>query len=243
MKRISMLKILTLYIFLCVPATSADLFINAMQTIKRSLVPVACFETTDPNSIKIKLLVGTGFFINDDSFVTAAHVIDTARKECELTAICLPIGRQWKSGEDVKLNWFRFDRCRANNLLDLAVCQMTETIPNDIRPTPVVFSDTAVPDGTAVATTGFPLQIVQPITSRAFVAGYLNLGAPTSEILLDNGSWPGASGSPVYDERGYVVGMMVKRSLAAATGISYARTGKAIQGWLASLDIKTEAPK
>ena len=83
-----MLKILTLYIFLCVPATSADLFINAMQTIRRSLVPVACFETTDPNSIKIKLLVGTGFL---------------------------------KSGEDVKLNWFRFDRCRANNLLDLAV--------------------------------------------------------------------------------------------------------------------------
>jgi hypothetical protein len=104
----------------------------------------------------------------------------------------------------------------------LAVCRPVNRIPNIV---PVVIADYRPQDGTPVAFTGFPLGTVEPLSSRCNIATYR--GAidtdGSREFVLDKGTWPGASGSPVYDDEGAVIGIMLARGLADSIGTSFGR--------------------
>ena len=86
-----------------------------------------------------------------------------------------------------------------------------------------------------MAFTGFPLQIMQPITARGTVAGYAGNQEDLEprEIIIDHNNWPGASGSAVYLSSGKVVGLILKRGLNDAVGLAFARSSKFIVDFLA----------
>src|SRR5215469_14374681 len=81
------------------------------------------------------------------------------------------------------------------------------------------------PDGTQVAFTGFPLEARDPMTFRAHVAAYRTPwpNEPTPELILDHGSLPGFSGSPVVLADGKVVAILVRDGKPEATGTAIAR--------------------
>ena len=94
----------------------------------------------------------------------------------------------------------------------------------------VSFDNEEVPDGTAEAFTGFPLERTTPITSIGSVAGRAALddNDPWFSYLLDKTAWLGASGSPVYTEGGKVIGMIVRTGTDEAAGIGIAQCSTAI---------------
>ena len=92
---------------------------------------------------------------------------------------------------------FQTARCIADkaNDVDLALCATDWNLTDHkTKVRPVQFDSAQQPDGTAVAYTGFHLGNLTPMTAR----GYISMYTHADGLVVDQGTWLGASGSPVY---------------------------------------------
>ena len=233
-------------------------WIDTIKDIKRSVVPVVCGYADNKGEWIIADIEGTGFFVDRRGrFVTASHVLDgldtfvrqTPKHPCEF-AIYIPDEGWEKVGKVINFQYFIFNRCTRSTTNDVAVCKLIEnpfTSPrlakNLIKE--VSFDTGEVPDGTAEAFTGFPLEISSPITSIGSVAGRAALddNDPWFSYLLDKTAWLGASGSPVYTEGGRVIGMIVRTGTGEAAGIGIARCSTALLDFLTRTQVAEEKQK
>ncbi len=228
----------------------ADAFVLSIERVKHSVFPILCGQFNLSGQFSVQLIDGTGFFVNGNGdFVTAGHVITdlqtpTLQRPAPcVMAIYVPNGDWQREAINFNVQWYIFADCKKDAALDLAVCRTTTKIPTKI--TPLVIEDIRLPDGSAVAFTGFPLGTVEPLSSRLNIATYR--GATDAEgsrdLVLDKWAWPGASGSPVYDARGVVIGLVLARGLADSIGISFARPGHFILKFLRDNGISTVAKR
>lgn len=89
--------------------------------------------------------------------------------------------------------------------LDLAVIELLQPIPSEIRPLAPIQGDSLLPRGTEVLIHGFPATSV-PTVSRGIVSGHHhNFSDDEPVYLLDAASGSGSSGGPVTDRQGRLV--------------------------------------
>jgi len=214
----------------------ADPFIASIESMKRSVSPVACLEGSGAET-HIAEIHGSAFFISArGEFITAGHVIELlegAGRPCPIPAIFLPASKWQPEAPEENFVWFpfRLQDCTVKKELDAARCRPIDDLSAPhvgfgftIDPVKLDFSKQ--PDGTQVAFTGFPLRSRDPLTSRAGVAAYRTTARKEgidSELILDHGVWAGGSGSPVYLANGRVVGVILERGIDQGTGIAVAR--------------------
>jgi S1-C subfamily serine protease len=219
----------------------ADPFLETIAVAKRAVAPVACMEQVEGGARRPSRIVGSAFFLTEDGeFLTAAHVItDVARGSlragpdgCSAPVIYLPLG-EWPAGSDAfSARWYVFDseRCVKDTTLDLAWCRTRQSPSADLQRTIGTMSFEPAPqqDGTAVAFTGFPLNVIQPMTARGHIAMYTS----RSELIVDQSAWPGVSGCPVYIVNGRVIGVLIQRGTGDGTGRSIVRSAASIEAFL-----------
>jgi S1-C subfamily serine protease len=218
---------------LVVAGSRTDPFILTIEKAKISVVRILCGRFDEKSQFVLQVIEGTGFFIDDSAhFITAAHVIRDLKiidprlqpLPC-VPAIDVPIKGWDREASSFDSRWFKFSEsdCSIDDALDLAVCKTMLVIPFKIHP--LRLKSTKPPDGTPVAFTGFPLGSPEPLTSRCDVATYraaIDIEG-SRELVLDKGTWPGASGSPIYDADGNVLGILLQRGIADGTGIAIGR--------------------
>jgi S1-C subfamily serine protease len=218
-------------------------FSAAMGKMKQAVVPVVCFVTqAKTNDSYLISIEGTGFFITGDSrVITAGHVAQSMTSKsripaCPTPAIYLPVDG-WNTSS-TRIEYIPITQCAYGNSLDIAACDLLEDPMKvseiTIKPVPAALDHTVYPDGTPVAFTGFPLNFIKPITSQGIVGTYRgdNPVLGTTELVIDKNAWPGASGSPVYESSGKIVGMIVQRGFNDASGLAFAIPGKVIRKFL-----------
>lgn len=211
--------------------------------VKPSIVAVGTFEPTRNPQFAFR---GTGFVVGDGMLVaTNAHVLpDTVDAEKrEVIAVTIPaVGERPSQRRDARV-------VAVDQEHDLALLRIS---PPALPALPL--QDAELPkEGQSVAFTGFPIGAVLgliPTTHRATISAITPIAipmehardlnarlirelekAPTSVLQLDGTSYPGNSGSPLYDvDTGQVVGIMnmvfVKSTreavLSQPSGISFA---------------------
>jgi S1-C subfamily serine protease len=222
------------------PAT----WVETIGMVKKSIVPIVCgYDDHLTGKWVIADIEGSGFFIDRNGrFVTASHVLDgldsfQAQHPEHLCspAIYIPDGGWGEFKKMVDFQYFVFTACQRNTISDIAICTPLENpftsnrIPKGIIQE-LEFTTTEIPDGTAVAFSGFPLERTTPVTSIGSVGGKSILDDKDDWFLytFDKSAWPGASGSPLYTVDGRVIGIIVRTGEAKASGISYARCSSAI---------------
>jgi V8-like Glu-specific endopeptidase len=185
---------------------------------------------------------GTAIFISKTGeFVTPAHVLDDFAKghplaDCARAAVEVPIGG-WHPGP-VNFQWYAFDvdKCEVDAAGDIAHCatleDLTSAAEGKFAPKAVTFDSDWKDEGTFVAFTGFPAYTVTPITSRGSIAAYVPIENGVTRQLIDKAAWPGSSGSPVYDESGRVLGMIVGAGVGRESGVASAVPSDAIISFL-----------
>jgi hypothetical protein len=224
-------------------------WVDTIKNMKRSVVPVVCGYTDSKGKWIIADIEGSGFFVDRrrGRFVTASHVmdgLDTFAREspehpCEY-AIYIPDQGWEKAGKILNIQYFTFTKCVRSASADVAVCTLIENpftsprLAKDLIQEVSFEAAAEVPDGTAAAFTGFPLERTTPITSVGNIAGQATMddNDPWFFYLLDKTAWRGASGSPVYTEDGKVIGMIVRTGTDDSAGIGFARCSAAIQDLL-----------
>lgn len=224
--------------------------IETVESIQHGVVPIACLRFNTKNEIESKKVFGTGFFINRQGyFLTAGHVIVELKSFSEknqcLWAVFVPT-TTWKDRSSIfNFRWFVFTECRYRSEDDVAVCKpkdnpfLDDLVNKYIRPLSFR-SFNEFGDGSPVAFTGFPFELLSPVTSKGFIASYLPVDR---ELLIDKSAWPGASGSPVYDPRGNVIGILIKRGYDTAAGLAFARPSDFILDFLRAENILAEQQK
>ena len=224
-----------------------EAFILAIERVKHAVVPVLCGRIDEKQQFIVQLIDGTGFFVDSEGrFITAAHVIKglsivNAQQPFPCVwAIYVPDGGWQRDATTFSTHWFLFGGCEMDDGLDLAVCK-TVAVPKGIKP--LFIEDSRPVDGTPVTFTGFPLGSVEPLSSRGNVATYRGSTDQegSRELVIDKGTWPGASGSPVYGEDGNVLGIVLQRGLGDGIGISVARPSHFIATFLRSKGITVAA--
>ena len=222
------------------PILRIDPFIQAIETMKHAVVHVDCLAVTGAKP-EIVDRVGSAFFISEaGDFLTAAHVVQELqrRQRCASSAITLATDDWGPEARTENLAWFPFkiSNCKISNVFDIAVCPLNEDLSTrrwelNLRSKPVEFEWNIPPDGTPVAFTGFPLRARDPMTFRATVAAYLIPWPEEAipELVLDHGSLPGFSGSPVYLADGKIVAILVKGGTGETNGIAIARPASAFR--------------
>jgi S1-C subfamily serine protease len=221
-------------------------FTKAIETAKQFVVPIVCFGLNPDNKVPYLISVeGSGFFVSGDPRVlTAAHVgraIEEKQRipSCAFPGIYVPTKGWSNTNLDVKIKYVPISQCLVGQNLDIAACNLLEDLTKDkeieVQPTSAVLDSTIYPDGTPVAFTGFPLSFVQPITSQGIIGTYRGPNALLGplEMVIDKNAWPGASGSPVYESSGKVVGIIVQRGFNDSSGLAFAIPGHAISKFLA----------
>ena len=220
------------------PPREPDPFISTIESMKHSVAPVVCMGGDGPQA-NIQELEGSAFFLSrTGEFLTAAHVLDemkTHAHSCLITAIYLPSGGWRADTPEETVHWFPFraSDCFIERGLDVAKCSPLDdlSVPRqgfsfEIRPVKMEFSDQA--DGTQVAFTGFPLGTRDPFTSRGGIAAY-RTSKDSVQLVLDQTTWGGASGSPVYLSDGRVIGIMLARGVTEGSGLTIVRPARLIR--------------
>lgn len=252
-RRFQILLLLFLFGSLRVLAQArADAFVLAIERVKHSVFPVLCGKFDLSGQFSLQLIDGTGFFVDDaGDFITAGHVINdlmttTLQRPIPCVMAIYEPDNGWnREAIDFPTHWFVFKDCKIDATLDLALCKPINELPT--KTTPLIIEDTRPLDGSDVAFTGFPLGQVEPLSCRLNVATYRGAtdGDGTRDLILDKGAWPGASGSPVYDSRGIVIGIILARGMADSIGTSFARPSHFLLKFLRDngLTVKTGADK
>lgn len=215
----------------------SDPFVSAIRSMKRSVTPVICVRPAGAGQFQ-PIIDGSGFFISrKGDFLTAAHVVDDFHGGRQLANCPMAI---WFRTVDSASGNFQADAffisladCIEDESLDIARCHTIDDLSTvkggRYEPEAVAIDAEKRDDGTAIAITGFPLFNPNPVSSRGYIGAYQDTG-PRGIVgmVIDRSAWPGGSGSPVYDSRGRVIGMLVQAGEGTASGISIARTGNAL---------------
>lgn len=232
-----------------------EVSIETIATVTKAVVPIVCGYNNENNRFILVKIVGSGFFVdNSGGFLTANHVLDDWNRipgHFCTAAIYIP-DKGWKNygaNIDVQSFFFNFTDCVRNYEIDVAFCRPIENPFTSKRVNPknitfLTFDPSRLPDGTPIAFTGFPLNIVSPITSKGYIAGVEGTPKPSNfAYIIDKPNWPGASGSVVYTNGGKCVGIILQRGLNDASGIGVARSSSAITEFLAPHPTGKERPK
>jgi hypothetical protein len=206
--------------------------------------PQSSDQPSGPQSTQLQpVLLGTAFFLTRrGDFVTAASVLGNFLQPGPVAGCTMmiwfsgpvdPTGNFSSQGFFVALN-----DCVIDMGIDVARCRtiddLTRTFGGRFTPDPVAFDDRQPDAGSSVGTSGFILYDTAPIASRAYIGGYQPAAPAATQMVIDRPAGPGASGSPVYDSRGKVLGMIVQVSNMVLTNISVASTSLAISKFLAA---------
>jgi S1-C subfamily serine protease len=219
-------------------------FTKTIEKMKQSVVPIVCFvnqkETSQPHLISVE---GTGFFVSGDPrVITAGHVakgLTSAGRipACPTPAIYLPFDG-WNSSS-TKIEYVPITSCATGDSLDIGACDLLQDPQTinliTVKPKGSALDDSIYSDGTPVAFMGFPLSFVKPITSQGIVGAYKDpspIFGPTA-LVIDKNAWPGASGSPVFESGGSIIGMVVQRGFNDASGLAFAIPGHVLKRFLA----------
>jgi serine protease Do len=156
----------------------------------------------------------SGFLVNEEGYIlTNAHIVEDARQ-------CLAASPETKIMAKLPRAKLRAvpavscDVIGLDDLHDIAVLKTERPLTGEERPGFLPLDPAEVADGTPVAVTGHPAFAWHPTTQHGKVIRRTALGlsdrsAEKSDILvLDIPLKRGASGSPVYDESGAVVGVV-----------------------------------
>jgi len=232
MRVVRLVALLLLFVFLSnllalAQRSSTDAFMLSIERIKRSVVPILCGQVDQRGQFSVQLIDGTGFFVDEQHFLTAAHVINDLKTvnpkrsvPCVM-AIYVPLNGWEREAINFDAQWFKFTDCAIDDALDVAVCNPVIKITAKVYP--LAFRDFRPPDGSPVAFTGFPLGSIEPLSSRCNISTYRNVidTEGSRQVMLDKGTWPGASGSPIYDSTGRVLGIMLARGIDDSTGTAF----------------------
>jgi len=224
--------------------------IETIGSIQRAIVPIVCTQVDEKNEWQIKRIIGTGFLINREGyFLTAGHVVLEWEKISAAFGPCFPAVYIPKTpwGERnrkavAQVRWSRFDECKYESGADVAVCKLLENpftnpiISKNVTPLKLG-SIVNHADGSPVAFTGFPLGFHVPVTSKGYIAAY---SGGDKKLLIDKSAWPGASGSPVYDADGKVIGLLIATGLAEGAGLTYAEPADVVLEFLSKEKIAFE---
>lgn len=225
---------------LCSPAI-ADLS-DTIQRVKHSVVAIGTYQRARSPAFKF---AGTGFVVGDGTLaVTNAHVLPEVLDKEGLEELKIAISSS--SGEPQIRDAVRLaiDRDRDLAILKIAGPALTPlTLHQSVN----------VREGQLLAFTGFPIGSalgIYPVTHRAMISSITPIAIPSSNanrldprsikrlasgafpvFQLDATSYPGNSGSPLYEiDSGQVVGILnmvfvkgtKESALSDPSGISYA---------------------
>ncbi|MCB1888657.1 MAG: trypsin-like peptidase domain-containing protein [Rhodocyclaceae bacterium] len=232
---------LALVAVLLLPARGGAQLVDTIARVKPSVVAIGTYERTRSPAFRF---LATGFVIADgNTAVTNAHAVPVSvdTEKFERLVIAVPAGDGMGQIRNT-------ERTAQDDEHDLAVLRF-EGPP---LATLELADDAALPEGSEVAFTGFPIGSalgLAPVTHRGIVSAWTpisipqgnarrldpkmvrSLSAPFRVYQLDATAYPGNSGSPLYDARsGEVVGIInmvfVKSTkenvLSDPSGITYA---------------------
>lgn len=243
-RRRALLALLAAGISAALPRTAIADLVRMLPQIKPSIVAVGTYQRTRSPAFRF---LGTGFAVGDGRLVaTNAHVVpeSIASEQMEMLVVVSP-------GEEHTGKVHPVERVASDRGHDIALLRLQGG--GVLPPLPLASGEQRVQEGQSVAFTGFPIGNVlgmTPVTHRGIVSAITPIGIPqanardlnpalvrrlSGEVFrvyqLDATSYPGNSGSPLFDpETGEVIGVMnmvfvksTKESvLTDPSGISYA---------------------
>jgi hypothetical protein len=235
-------------------------FLSAIGSMQHSVAPVMCMRAVQPQLQPIPpqqtpapsrpgsqqlqpLVLGTAFFVTKrGDFVTSASVLANFVEPGPIAGCTMMV---WFAGPVDSAGNFgsqaftvALKDCVVEADIDVARCRTVGDLSSEFggrfAPVPVAFDNRQPETGTAIGTTGYILYDNIPVASRAHVGAYQPAPPAARQMVIDRPSGVGASGSPVYDARGKVLGMVALVRTPVLTNISVATTSLAIAGFLAA---------
>ena len=186
------ISILLSFAFFSFPFAKANLPDDPFSPFDNSELSVWQVFSSEENT-KSSYILGTGFFIGENQLITAAHVISRIlSKATDGTHIAL-----LQEGSDTVI---RVKRVLALSFLyDLALLEVEENVTNflSLRETPLELDE-------ELFFTGYPQGILKKIRKTGNISEYDN----DYYFSVAHSSLGGASGSPVLDQLGQVIGVL-----------------------------------
>jgi hypothetical protein len=189
------------------------------------------------------VVAGTAFFLTRrGDFITAASVLSNFLEGAPFAGCTMMVW--FTSPVDPAGNFtsqaFRvaLQDCVVDAQIDVARCRTIDDLTKEsggrFTPDPVTLDDRQPNAGSLVGTTGFILYDNTPIAALSHVGGYQPAPPAATQMVIDRPASAGAAGSPVYDSRGKVLGMIAQVRNLVLTNISVASTSLAISRFLAA---------